>query len=268
MRSVLLCIFGAAGRARGSACEPHCLRNPCSSLNGNINNECGNCGPDAACRPGAEGFPVAVQPSCAVPEQPVQPGLADALAAAAQLSMRYECDTLECQRRRSRNVERLVSIFDDAAAQTARLGATRPQADGRPRNQSAIGFLLYTAPKHGRSLYLGSCYAKGIFDEDAPWWLQAIQTHPLLRDQGFVCRKRGGMPHYAVVAAYLLFVRRLDVRILTCDERSCLAGAEDVGTIIVRQAPTDVVHRVPRGEQVRDVCYALLRRLEARGVRV
>ena len=51
--SLLLCACIAVAAAPN--CEPHCAH-PCTELNGDIEYECGGCGGDEQCRPGAVGF--------------------------------------------------------------------------------------------------------------------------------------------------------------------------------------------------------------------
>jgi hypothetical protein len=182
--------------------------------------------------------------------------------------MRYECDALECHHVRGTHVQRVLRGFNEGTL--AATGQPSPLLTHEGQNKSAIGFLMYS-DAHDKTLhvYAESCFPQSIFDRSAPWWLRAVRGHPDLRNESRRCLEEGQLPHDACVAAYLRFVHRIDVRILTCNEHSCLEGADQVGTIIIRQAPADVTLRQgAQGDQLRDVCYALLHSLHAQGVRL
>lgn len=246
-------------------CESQCV-DPCSVLNGDVLHECGGCvGSHFRCKVGAPELP---WPQCPLPPEPTQPGLKAALAAAVrQPPMRYECDSLDCRRVRSRKVQSILSTFDRHSGRSTATAV---------RNRSSIGFLVLPEHRYGGvKHYACSCHPASIYDRSSPWWLRAIRTRPdfvqaveRVSCTGFGVVRNAFVPHFLAIAAYLAFVMRVDVRLLTCDDTACLEGSDGIGTLIVRTSPPLLTHRVAtNGPTLRDVCYALLQRLEASGVR-
>ena len=47
---------GNGGSQGAVGCKPHCLKDPCTELNGNLTQECGACDSTALCNPSSEGF--------------------------------------------------------------------------------------------------------------------------------------------------------------------------------------------------------------------
>ena len=210
-------------------------------------------------------------PLCRLPPDPTQPGLAAALDAAQTMlhgGMHYECDSIRCEQQRTENVDRLLHAFDSAAAATSIPSARQAPTVG---NRSVIGFLTYASwPSGAKGKFYETCYPLRSRDRPTPWWLRAIRTRPdFLREGERLCNKIGLIPHNIIVAAYLAFARQMEVRIVRCDEYSCLDDTEDLSALIVKMVPGDLTLRIAtRGQELRDVYYALLRRLEARGVRI
>ena len=54
---------GNGGSQGAVGCKPHCLKDPCTELNGNLTQECGACDSTALCNPSSEGFAAWYEPA-------------------------------------------------------------------------------------------------------------------------------------------------------------------------------------------------------------
>lgn len=98
--------------AQEVTCEPWCSE-PCTSLNGNVQIECGTCGANMACHPGAAGYQSWEERNVAFRQASPAPSLGgrgggkprESAKISAARNLAAGCDTLRCQRVREIRVK-------------------------------------------------------------------------------------------------------------------------------------------------------------------